>query len=73
MADRPGAPRSATFDRSFLIHLPKCVADAIALEPCVPRGLAVDARMEQIIVELFTIEECAVRRAADEAPPGRPL
>jgi hypothetical protein len=59
---RPEAGRTV----SFVIHIPRFIADAIALDVSIPPQLPIDVRIEQIIVELFTNGEGQVEGARDQ-------
>lgn len=41
----------------ILIHVPRFIAEAIALDACIPPRLPLDVRIEQLLVELFTCGE----------------
>lgn len=55
----------------ILIHLPRFIAEAVALDASIPPRLPLDVRIEQLIVELFTSGECPIGEASHNVPPRR--
>ncbi|MDP9192849.1 MAG: hypothetical protein M3P06_14200 [Acidobacteriota bacterium] len=56
----------------ILVHIPRFIAEAIALDASIPPRLPLDVRIEQLIVELFTSGECSIDDGSHDARPWRP-
>lgn len=53
----------------ILVHLPKFVIEAVTNEPALPADLALEVRVEQVLIELYARHEC--RATGTDATEGR--